>query len=447
MDKNLLIQDKIEIIINNIKNININPFNNQQKELSENVLIDYYNLVANHIENITMMKYLLHLISVEINNSNSLQTKNLLLSLLPEFFIPFFTVDISLTYPYIPRILTTIQSNIQSSISPIYIGEIFKKIIQYLFNDENGYTNIDINTNIFETCQGFCFYNMKLKDFQNQVVGIICLNVLLTEINYNFLNQNNFVYYILEKVLNFLENPNFVPKYYLLKYLYDLIAKFKASFKPYVNCAIYKILEYIENDDLNLRKSSLNILGLIISFFPDEIEPVKNLLKTLLQILYYDSDEGIKNKSIYIYNKLRNHYHTNSLPINKILRNKKNNLLFCEGFNFSHKRTNTNSDIIGMNLLLKTKSFEINENAFGVGGMNIPRLELKKKNIAENQRYINTNSDKVNFCCKKENIGFKELLSRIKSDSNFNSEDFFKCRENIKKKNNNKFFYRKKNVG
>ena len=64
----------------------MNQYMKVAKELSENVLIDYYNLVANHIENITMMKYLLHLISVEINNSNSLQTKNLLLIKEPKQF-------------------------------------------------------------------------------------------------------------------------------------------------------------------------------------------------------------------------------------------------------------------------------------------------------------------------------------------------------------------------
>ena len=62
------------------------------------------------------------------------------------------------------RILTTIQSNIQCNIPSIFIGNIFKKIIFYLFYDEEGNIKEPINKKHFEICQGFCLYNMKQKD-------------------------------------------------------------------------------------------------------------------------------------------------------------------------------------------------------------------------------------------------------------------------------------------
>ena len=40
--------------------------------------------------------------------------------------------------------------------------------------------------------------------------------------------------------------------------------------------SIYKIVEFIDNPNANIRKASLNILGLLISFYSSEIEPIKN---------------------------------------------------------------------------------------------------------------------------------------------------------------------------
>jgi hypothetical protein len=221
-ENKLFIKNNIENIINNIKSsINELNFKNTQIELSHHILLEYYNLITNNITDQDTTIYILHIISREINKSVSLIEKQLLLSLLPEFFIPFFTTDIKLTYPYLSRILTCIQSNIISDIPPTYFGKIFKKIIFYLFNDIDGQNKEPINKDLFEKCQGFCFYNMKLNGINNQSVGIICLNILLNEINYSFLNENNFVIYIWERLSIYMDSLSFFPKNNLLKYIYN----------------------------------------------------------------------------------------------------------------------------------------------------------------------------------------------------------------------------------
>ena len=324
-----------------------------------------------NITDINTTIYILHLISREINKSDIIEQKALL-SLLPEFFVPFFNNDISLTYPYINRILTTIQSNILCNISSIYIGEIFKKIIFYLFFDEEENIKEPINKKHFEICQGFCLYNMKLKSNKNQEVGIICLNILLNELDYSFLNQNNFVYYIWENITYFLDEPNFFPKNYLLKYLSDFISKFKIQFKPYVEIAIYKILEYIDDKDGNIRKSSLNILGLLISFYPKEIDLIKNLIMQLLLILNRDKDENIRIKSIYIYNKLKKQYDLYN-PIKTKKKNKTNLYFYDSGNNkhFNQKTQNLNitgnESIVLHRRVLSINSSHSNLNVFNKG--------------------------------------------------------------------------------
>ena len=357
-ENKMLIKSKLDNIIKNIRN-NSNELylKNNQIELSHHILLDYYNLITNNIYDKNITIYILHLISREINNSVSLLEKQLLLSLVPEFFIPFFTTDITLTYPYLSRLLTTIQSNIVSEITPIYIGEIFKKIIFYLFNDEEGQIKHPINKDLFEICQGFCFYNMKLNTNNNQLVGIICLNILLTDIDYSFLNKYNFACYIWEKISFYLDSQLFYQKYYLLKYLYDFISKFSMPFKPFLNIAIYKILEFLDNNDSNIRKASLNIIGLLISFYPNEIKPIKNSIIKLLIILNNDKDDNIRNKSIYIYNKIRKQY--SSCSINPTKRNKYNLYFYDFGYDnwFNKKdlsiKRNTNININSNNIYHK----------------------------------------------------------------------------------------------
>ena len=468
----LLIKNSLDNIIKNIRNsTNELYLKNNQIELTHNILMDYYSLITNNISDYNITIYILHLISREIKNSGSLLEKKLLLSLIPEFFISFFTTDITLTYPYLTRILTTIQSNILSDIPPLYIGEIFKKIIFYLFNDEEGQNRLPINKELFETCQGFCFYNMKLKDNNNQRVGILCLNILLTEIEYSFLNKNNFAYYIWEKISLFLDSEYFYPKDYLLKYIYDFISKFKTPFRPFVNIGIYKILEFLDNNDSNIRKASLNIIGLLISFYPNEIEPIKNSIIKLLTILNNDKDDNIRNKSIYIYNKIHKQY-SSSRSINPIKRKKYNLYFYDFGYDdwlsknelkaniITIKSINKNNNIFKKNILSRNPTYKslniLNDNGqkksiyteprgsksdFG----EISKFMLKNKNGIENKRYddINNNINNIKINTLNDNgsinIGFRELLNMVKKGNDYKCKidsNFSNLRDEIKKNNN-----------
>ena len=438
-EDSLLIKTDFDNVIKNIKKFTNELINqNEQTEISPNLLLNYYNLITNNITDINTSIYILHLLSREINKSNLVEQKTLL-SLIPEFFVPFFNSDISLTFPYLNRILTTIQSNIQSNVPPIFIGEIFKKIIFYLFFDEDEQIKEPINKKNFEICQGFCLYNMKLNNEKNQIVGTICLNILLNEIDYSFLNQNNFVYYIWANISYFLEQPNFLPKNYLLKYIYDFISKFKEIFKPFVEVVIYKILEFIDNKDGNIRKSSLNILGLLINFYPNEIEKIKNLIMKLLLILHKDKDENIRIKSIYIYNKLKRQFNSNNF-IHKPKLNSKLNITSNDSMIVHRRLLSRDSTMSNLKLNNNLKGYksiyteprntksESGEVSRILSKKSIVKLEVKNdiKNIK-----INKNEN------KNKNIDFKELLNLVKKqENNHINQDFSDIRKFVRKNTN-----------
>jgi hypothetical protein len=177
-DKRLLIKNNIENIIKKIRNSSA-EIENTKLEISKSILADYHTLIINIISKRPLIIYALHLISRGINNSSSLIEKELILTLLPEFYVPFLNEDISLTFPYLSHILTIIQNNILSEISPIFIGDIYKQIIIHIFNEAEVINKEFVNKDIFEIYQGFCLYNMKQKQFNYQLCGIICLNILL----------------------------------------------------------------------------------------------------------------------------------------------------------------------------------------------------------------------------------------------------------------------------
>ena len=474
-NNNQLLRKKIEIIIKNIRcSLKEILKNNKNIEISKNILLDYYKIIIDNISNKALTIYLLHIISREINNSSSLLEKELLLTLLSEFYVPFINTDISLTDPYLSRILTSIQSNILSEISPLYIGEIFKKIILYIFNEDGDLNRKIICKDLFEICQGFCLYNMRQNQYNNQLSGIICLNILLNEINYySFLNIKHYMIYIWEKIYFFLGFQNFEPKEYLLKYLFDFISKFRSSFKPYVDLAIYKILEFLDNKNYNIRKNSLNVLSLLISFYPNEIKPIKSLIVQLLTILINDKNENIRNKSKYIYNKIEKQF---SL-INKTIKRQdiKNNQKCLDFYDlnnsngeYENKILETKNDINNDNNRIHNKRIVIRKSIFN-NNLNIRKNSIKKniinekdinrqcssksienrtffkrnknEGVDENKRYYIENILNVNTINYKNDneIRFTELLNVIQKKSDVKckiNQNFSNLRDEVKKNNN-----------
>jgi hypothetical protein len=471
-DKKLLVKSNIENIINDIRTSTYEKY--KIIDIPKNILLDYYNLITSIISDQSLTIYLLHIISREINNSSSIE-KELLLSLLPQFYVPFMNADISLTDPYLSRILTSLQSNILSDISPLYIAEIYKKIIINIFKgDEDFNVNISmINKDLFEICHGFCLYNMKLNQYNNQLCGIACLNFLLNEIDFSFLNINNYVLYIWEKVELFLNSKEFAPKEYLLKYLYDLISKFKIPFKPYVNLAIYIILGFIDDKNSNTRKNALNVLSLIISFYPNEIIPIKESIIQLLKILQNDEDENIRNKATYIYSKFDKQYTTltiNHKTNDKSLyfyylgksnkSNKENTNVETENSNrFSYRRieapkyiNNINNNIDDKNISIKRESdvggiIDYKQNSYKCIFENGKNYLVEKKNdLNENKRYYEnyttkSNINKFNYLndINEDNeIGFRELLNIVKKNCGNKcilNNNFSNLRDEINKNN------------
>ena len=209
-----------------------------------------------------------------------------------------------------------------------------------MFN-ENYEIDINQNKQNYEICQGFCIYNMKQNDDFCQICGVLCLKELIINLNF-YLNNSKYMKYLWEKLILFIENDNFSFKINLLQCFKELINKSKEKFKQYANITMYKILDYLQDSNIDFRKEALNILYLLILYCPKDISSLKNQLIDFISSLKEENNEFILEKC------------------NEILKLLNNNEKFIDNKNLSCERRKKYSE--NLNKINKMKKNVRNEN-------------------------------------------------------------------------------------
>ena len=185
----------------------------------------------------------------------------------------------------------------------------------------------------------------------------------------------------------------------------------------------------------------------------------------LLVILHNDNDGNIRNKSIYIYNKIKSQYNS-SHSINPIKRKKYNLYFYDFGYHKWVKKKPCNSIRFTDNLCQRrftsrnqtSTSFYLNRDSIRRKTLDseplisksemgeMPKFSTKRNNGNENKNknnYINIRSvnpdDTDNDSNSNNNIGFRELLNMVKrkSDNKCKIDDNFAGIMDTVKKNKN----------
>ena len=272
----------------------------QTKSLSINatrptsLVVQFHKLIQQNIEDENSIDYILRSLSSQISSTeNTIEAKKMLMNFLPEFFVPFAN-SITLTFKYISRILTIIQSNV-SSMNSVFIANIYSSVIVFVFQVDDEF--IEENKVNYEMFLGFCVYNMKQSEEKNQECGVMCLSELMENINY-YIKSEKHLKYLWEKLVVFIENENFVYKSHLLKCVATLIVKCGGNkFKDFANITLYKILDFIGGNDNDSRIQALYIVELLAKKCKNEIYSLKKQLIDCLEVLSTDLDQDVKSKA------------------------------------------------------------------------------------------------------------------------------------------------------
>ena len=403
---------KIEIntilqnIFNNIINNSYHSCRDisSEEKFSNSLYSDYHKLIVKNIQNPNNITYILHALSKEIFFTKAIQDKIKLFNLISEFFSPFkdninHELNISMTYPYISRILTVIQNNLLLNIQPKIISNTFGKIISIIFGNE--YEINKTKKEYYEICQGFCFYNMKQNEYKNQICGVLCLEELITKTNY-YIDKNKYIKCIYEKIILFIDNNNFEPKEILVELQGIFISKCQQNYKPYVNITLYKLINNIETNNINLRHRIIDVLEIIFNLFPYEFKNINESILNFLNLLTNDKDDYIRNKSnkmLYDYKTIFKLYEDENRKNDNISIFNKNNYNYTNFINFrknsllinktsknSKKKNNKKND----SFLSKSTKYSSTRKSLNNLNYNLYNYIYKKDN-KENNRHLNKN--------------------------------------------------------
>ena len=206
-------------------------------------------------------------------------------------------------YIYISPVLNIIQTFINEQNTILYpsISNIYADIIQYTMPTDISASTRQLNPEekkAYDILQGFCIYNMKYDDKSNRIVGSLCLTKLVE--NCPIVLQPQYTKFIWDNINNFIDKKNFNAKTELLNCLISLILGAENLFCPYANVTLYKVLDFLTDNDWLKRKLALNVIYTLIFYCKDEILPLKDHIINFLKVLKTDKVKEVREVCLLI---------------------------------------------------------------------------------------------------------------------------------------------------
>ena len=209
----------------------------------------------------------------------------------------------SIYYQFLSPILSVIQSITKDSNNIIFpqIANTYAEIVQNIMPTDISYATEELNMEekrAYEMLQGFCIYNMKQEEKANRIIGSLCLTKLVE--NCPVVLQEQYMKFIWDNIMNFIDTKNYTAKYELLNCLISLILGAEGLFTQYANATLYKVLDFLAEDDWNKRKLALNVIYTLIFYCKDEVMPLKDHIISFLRVLKTDKVKEVREVCLLI---------------------------------------------------------------------------------------------------------------------------------------------------
>lgn len=285
-----------------IKSALVKVYEKLSKAITKDIGYEQYKIIVQtYITSEKQMNYIMQQVSDYISGL-SLKDKDIGLRLLPLIFCT--TINSADCYRVLSPILSIIQFNITDSnitIIPI-IANCFGKIVQCSMQNDIEIEEIDkYEQKIYEILQGFCIYNMKQNEKANKLCGSTCLTRLVE--NCPFVLQPNYMRFIWENILYFIDKKNFQAKYELLNCLISIILGAESSFCSYANVTLYKVMDFLTDSDWIKRKLALNVVYTLILYCKEEVMPLREQIIEFLKGLKSDKVKEVREVCLLILHK------------------------------------------------------------------------------------------------------------------------------------------------
>ena len=328
-------------------------------------------------------------------------------------------------FQYLSLVLSIIQNIISDKNNSIFglIANTFAEIVQNIMPTDINYAleEIDIEERkAYETLQGFCLYNMKQEEKVNRIVGSLCLTKLVE--NCPVVLQEKYMKLIWENIIHLIEMKNYTAKYELLNCLISLILGAENLFMPFANTTLYKVLDFLSEEDSNKRKLALNVIYTLIFYCKEEILPLKDHIVNFLKVLKTDKVKEVREVCLLIlqiFNENEPKKKEKEKSIGAIINTKnkgnKNNLGKKENENKSKNKSRPKT---GNKMKKNNKFFENNKkfekNPFKDNSFDNTNYNKKPSNNINNANTININNN--------ENPGDENTIKTTEFQKKLNNE-------------------------
>ena len=285
-------------------------------------------LIYQNISTESTIHFILTSITTSLTSSLPTSSKEPFLKLLPHIFHNTFKTPSqkSLYYPFISPTLSLLQSLITDINISLFtlLSNIFADITSYtMITDIESAQNTLNNEERkqYETLQGFCLYNIKESSKCNQICGSLCLTKLVE--NCPIVLQSKYLKHIWESIMMFIDKKDYNAKYELLNCLISLILGAEGKFKPHAVVTLFKVMEFLTDNDWLKRKLSLNVVYTIVFYCKEEIASMITHLVSFLKLLQEDKVKDVKEIAVSIL-KLLNEDNSNNNEERKTSRKEDN---------------------------------------------------------------------------------------------------------------------------
>ena len=140
---------------------------------------------------------------------------------------------------------------------------------------------------IYEVLQTFCLFNINQESKEMQICGSLCLSRLIE--NCPLVLSKNYMKCIWDSILNYLEKKTYHAKSELLDSLISLIFAAESQFKTYTTVTLYKVLDFLTDNDWIKRKLAIDIVYTLSNYCPNEVFPLKSHIIEFLSVLKSDN--------------------------------------------------------------------------------------------------------------------------------------------------------------
>lgn len=214
-----------------------------------------------------------------------------------------FSFNLNSCYRYIDFYLLSLNRciNAENKADFTYLELIFSEVISILFSKETGNDNIisklySLGENdkykLYDKLFKFLKEKIQSSDKITQSFGCLLLTELIEKCP--IIKEQKYLEEIFKLLSDNLEDKKFHCKLDILNCLISLIFITEQGFKSYANLCLFRVLDYLTDEQWIKRKLSVNIVYTLVFFCKEEILPVKSNIIEFLNILKEDPVEEIR---------------------------------------------------------------------------------------------------------------------------------------------------------